>query len=125
MDDNFIGNKKYLKTQLLPALIRWHKDKKGLPLYTEASVNLADDRELMDMMVEAGFDMVFIGIETPDEISLAECNKNQNKNRDLIQSVRIIQRAACRCKGALSSDSTATPFPSSSVRSILSRKAGS
>ncbi|HPA15651.1 MAG TPA: B12-binding domain-containing radical SAM protein [Desulfobacterales bacterium] len=99
VDDNFIGNKKYLKTQLLPALIRWHKDKKGLPLYTEASVNLADDRELMDMMVEAGFDMVFIGIETPDEISLAECNKNQNKNRDLIQSVRIIQRAGLQVQG--------------------------
>jgi radical SAM superfamily enzyme YgiQ (UPF0313 family) len=99
VDDNFIGNKKYLKTQLLPALIEWQKDKKGLPLYTEASVNLADDQELMDMMVEAGFDMVFIGIETPDEVGLTECNKSQNKNRDLIQSVRIIQKAGLQVQG--------------------------
>ncbi|MCK4729001.1 MAG: radical SAM protein, partial [Desulfobacterales bacterium] len=80
VDDNFIGNKRYLKTQLLPALIEWQKDKKGIPFFTEASVNLADDESLMEMMVEAGFDTVFIGIETPDEKSLAECNKKQNKN---------------------------------------------
>jgi len=99
VDDNFIGNKKYLKTQLLPLLIKWQKNKKGLPLYTEASINLADDEPLMDMMVEAGFDMVFIGIETPDEGSLAECNKRQNKNRNLIESVQIIQRTGLQVQG--------------------------
>ncbi len=93
VDDNFIGNKRYLKKELLPALIDWRKGKKGVPLNTEASVNLADDGELMEMMVQAGFDTVFIGIETPDEGSLAECNKKQNKNRDLVQSVKTIQRA--------------------------------
>ncbi len=93
VDDNFIGNKRYLKTQLLPALIQWRKGKKGIPLNTEASVNLADDAELMAMMVQAGFDTVFIGLETPDEESLAECNKKQNRNRDLAESVRTIQRA--------------------------------
>ncbi|MCF8061613.1 MAG: B12-binding domain-containing radical SAM protein, partial [Deltaproteobacteria bacterium] len=78
VDDNFIGNKRYLKETLLPALIEWRKGKRGIPFNTEASVNLADDEELMKMMVEAGFDSVFIGIETPDEESLAECNKRQN-----------------------------------------------
>ncbi len=92
VDDNFIGNKRYLMDELLPALIKWHKDKKGISFYTQASVNLADNEPLMEMMVEAGFDSVFIGIETPDEKSLAECNKKQNKNRDLIKSVKRIQR---------------------------------
>ena len=99
VDDNFIGNKKYLKTQLLPALIEWQKGKKGLPLYTEASINLADDEELMEMMVEAGFDMVFIGIETPDEKSLTECNKRQNRRRDLVESVRKIQKTGLQVQG--------------------------
>ncbi len=99
VDDNFIGNKKYLKTQLLPALIKWQKGKTGIPFNTQASVNLADDEPLMEMMVEAGFDAVFIGIETPDEESLAECNKKQNKNRDLVESVKLIQRAGLQVQG--------------------------
>jgi radical SAM superfamily enzyme YgiQ (UPF0313 family) len=99
VDDNFIGNKNYLKTQLLPRLIEWQKDKRGIPLNTEASINLADDRMLMDMMVEAGFDTVFIGIETPDETSLTECNKTQNKNRDLAENVRLIQKAGLQVQG--------------------------
>lgn len=99
VDDNFIGNKRYLKTQLLPALVEWRKDKKGVRFNTEASVNLADDKQLMEMMVQAGFDTVFIGIETPDEGGLAECNKKQNKNRDLIESVKRIQRAGLQVQG--------------------------
>ena len=98
-DDNFIGNKKYLKTQLLPALIKWQKGKTGIPFNTQASLNLADDEPLMEMMVEAGFDAVFIGIETPDEEGLAECNKNQNKNRDLVESVKLIQRVGLQVQG--------------------------
>jgi radical SAM superfamily enzyme YgiQ (UPF0313 family) len=93
VDDNLIGNKRELKTELLPALIEWRKGKIGLPFNTEVSINLADDEELMRLMVEAGFDTVFIGIETPDEDSLAECSKNQNKNRDLVENVKRIQRA--------------------------------
>ncbi len=92
VDDNFIGNKHHLKTRLLPALIEWRADKKEMPFNTEASIDLADDEELMAMMVQAGFDAVFIGIETPDETSLSECNKKQNKNRDLLNSVRKIQK---------------------------------
>ena len=99
VDDNFISNKRYLKTQLLPALIEWRKDKKGIPFNTEASVNLADDKLLMEMMVEAGFDAVFIGIETPDEEGLTECNKKQNQNRDLFESVKSIQRAGLQVQG--------------------------
>jgi radical SAM superfamily enzyme YgiQ (UPF0313 family) len=90
VDDNFIGNKHYLKTQLLPALIQWRQDKKGCVYLTEASINLADDDALMDMMVKAGFDSVFIGIESPDENSLTECRKAHNKNRDLLMDVKKI-----------------------------------
>ncbi len=99
VDDNFIGNKRFLKTRLLPALIEWQKDKRGIRFNTEASVNLADDETLMGMMVAAGFDAVFIGIETPDEGSLTECNKNQNKHRDLLESVKLIQRAGLQVQG--------------------------
>ncbi|MGV7229745.1 MAG: B12-binding domain-containing radical SAM protein [Nitrospirales bacterium] len=99
VDDNFIGNKAYLKAHLLPALIQWQKDRKEIPFNTEASVNLADDPALMEMMVKAGFDAVFIGIETPNEESLAECNKQQNKNRNLIESVKLMQRAGLQVTG--------------------------
>ena len=99
VDDNFIGSKSFLKTQLLPALIEWRKYKKGCVFYTEASINLADDPELLAMMARAGFDSVFIGIESPDEGSLTECQKVQNKNRDLLQDVRRIQRAGLQVLG--------------------------
>ncbi|MEJ2586667.1 MAG: DUF4070 domain-containing protein [Deltaproteobacteria bacterium] len=99
VDDNFIGNKHYLKQHLLPQLIQWRSGKKGIRFNTEASLNLADDNELMDMMVLAGFDTVFVGIETPDEGSLAECRKTQNKNRDLVRSVKRIQRAGLQVQG--------------------------
>ncbi|MFZ2630089.1 MAG: B12-binding domain-containing radical SAM protein [Desulfosalsimonadaceae bacterium] len=99
VDDNFIGNKGYLKTHLLPALIEWRKDKKGCVFFTEASINLADDPELLDLMAKAGFDTVFIGIESPDEVSLTECHKTQNKNRDLLESVKIIHRSGLQVMG--------------------------
>jgi radical SAM superfamily enzyme YgiQ (UPF0313 family) len=99
VDDNFIGNKQYLKAQLLPALIEWRKDKKGCVFFTEASINLADDPELLDMMLTAGFDSVFIGIESPDEACLTECHKTQNKNRDLLESVAIIHRSGLQVMG--------------------------
>jgi radical SAM superfamily enzyme YgiQ (UPF0313 family) len=94
VDDNFIGNKAKLKNEVLPAIISW-MEQHGHPftLSTEVSINLADDEELMRLMVRAGFDTVFVGIETPNEESLAECSKVQNRNRDLIESVRKIQRA--------------------------------
>jgi hypothetical protein len=99
VDDNLIGNKKVLKESLLPALIEWRKDKVGMTFHTEVSINLADDEELMRLMVEAGFNMVFIGIETPSEESLAECGKKHNKNRDLIADIKRIQHYGMQVQG--------------------------
>jgi radical SAM superfamily enzyme YgiQ (UPF0313 family) len=99
VDDNFIGNKRYLKVRLLPALIEWRKHKKGCGFFTEASINMADDAELLDLMVKAGFDTVFIGIESPNNESLTECQKIQNTNRNLIKDVKIIQRAGLQVQG--------------------------
>lgn len=93
VDDNLIGNKKSLKNELLPALIKWQKEHVPIPFNTEVSINVADDESLMRMMSEAGFNTVFVGIETPDTDGLAECNKKQNKNRNLVEDVRRIQRA--------------------------------
>jgi radical SAM superfamily enzyme YgiQ (UPF0313 family) len=99
VDDNFIGNKRFVKEELLPALIQWRKDKKGCVFFTESSINLADDEELLSMMVKAGFDSVFIGIESPNEVSLKECQKNQNINRDLLDSVSKINRSGLQVMG--------------------------
>jgi radical SAM superfamily enzyme YgiQ (UPF0313 family) len=94
VDDNFIGNKKEIKYNLLPAMRKWMKmHKYPFEFTTQASVNLADDDELMSLMIETGINATFIGIETPDEISLHNCNKIQNENRDLLQSVKKMQKA--------------------------------
>ncbi len=100
VDDNFIGNKQKLKEDMLPALIAW-RQQMGQPFsfYTEASLNLADDPKLMDMMKEAGFNMVFVGIESPHEESLSECNKYVNRNRDLLESVDTIQQHGLQVQG--------------------------
>lgn len=99
VDDNFICNKNQLKSELLPALIEWRKGKVGMPFNTEVSINLADDVELVRLMVDAGFDTVFVGIETPCEESLAECNKSQNRGRDLVQSVQLLQSSGLQVQG--------------------------
>ncbi|MFC1987266.1 B12-binding domain-containing radical SAM protein [Chloroflexota bacterium] len=100
VDDNFIGNKKKLKAEILPALIEWKKWKKyPFALSTEASINLADDEDLMRLMVAAGFDVVFVGIETPNEESLVECAKYQNQNRDLVASVNKLQEFGLEVQG--------------------------
>lgn len=99
VDDNFIGNKRALKEDLLPALVEWQRGSRAISFYTEASINLADDAELMDLMARAGFDQVFVGIETPDEASLAECNKRQNRKRDLVADVKRMQRAGLEVQG--------------------------
>ena len=93
VDDNFIGKKDILKKELLPAMIQWMETKKHPFCFnTQASINLADDEELMSLMVRAGFNCVFVGIESPDEISLTECNKTQNTGRDLVASIKKIQQ---------------------------------
>jgi radical SAM superfamily enzyme YgiQ (UPF0313 family) len=94
VDDNFIGNKNILKNDLLPAIAKWMKmNRYPFVFTTEASINLSNDEELMRLMVESGFVKVFVGIETPDEQSLSECNKTQNQHRDLLGSVKAIQKA--------------------------------
>jgi radical SAM superfamily enzyme YgiQ (UPF0313 family) len=99
VDDNLIGSSRHLKTELLPALIQWRKGKAGIGFSTQVSINLVDDEELMEMMVKAGFGSVFVGVETPEEESLAECSKKQNMNRDLVEDVRRIQRAGLEVQG--------------------------
>ncbi len=91
VDDNFIGNKKSCK-DILPHVIEWQQNH-GMPFqfYTQASVNLAADESLLDLMGDAGFDSVFLGIETPVEESLIETRKLQNTRFDLLESVQKIQ----------------------------------
>ncbi len=93
-DDNLIGNKKVLKAELLPALIEWRKKyKPGFLFATQLTVNLADDEELMQLLLDAGFRHVFIGIETPDEASLKVAHKNQNLKRNLLETIHAIHEA--------------------------------
>lgn len=100
VDDNFIGNKVRLKKSVLPAMIDW-MEKRRHPFWfiTEASINMADDEELMRLMQQAGFTSVFIGIETPNEDSLQECNKFNNVKRDLLASVKKIQNFGFQVSG--------------------------
>ena len=94
VDDNLIGNKRDAKASLLPALVAWQeRHGRRVPFNAQVSMNLADDEDLLAMMSRAGFDTVFIGIESPDDETLAECNKKQNLRRDLVADVRRVQRA--------------------------------
>jgi radical SAM superfamily enzyme YgiQ (UPF0313 family) len=100
VDDNFIGNKKKLKEEILPAMMEWLKKKKyPFSFDTEVSINLADDEALIRLMTRTGFYNVFVGIESPDDQALKECHKFQNRNRDLIGSVERIQRFGLNVHG--------------------------
>jgi radical SAM superfamily enzyme YgiQ (UPF0313 family) len=100
VDDNFIGNREKLRREILPSIIDWMNERKHpFNLNTEASINLADDDDLMHLMTRAGFDTVFVGIESPNEESLIECRKIPNKNRDLVGSVRKLQNAGLEVQG--------------------------
>ena len=92
VDDNFIGNTTKVKS-LLRSIISWQQARlHRMNFFTEASVNLAEDPELMDLMVQAGFNKVFLGLETPVEEGLKECGKAQNLRRSLSESVATIHR---------------------------------
>ncbi len=99
VDDNFIGNKKRVR-ELLRALTAWReRTHPEVGFLTEASINLADDPELLGLMVAAGFKKVFVGLETPVAESLDECRKVQNSGRDLVEAVRTIQRSGLQVMG--------------------------
>jgi radical SAM superfamily enzyme YgiQ (UPF0313 family) len=99
VDDNFIGNKPAVKS-LLPVMMRWQRSR-GRPFdfYTEASINLADDPQLLADMVDAGFSSVFVGIESPSKKALEEANKFQNLRVDLPEAVDRITRAGIEVMG--------------------------
>jgi radical SAM superfamily enzyme YgiQ (UPF0313 family) len=99
VDDNFIGNKAKVKV-LLQELIAWRK-RRGVKFCftTEASLNLADFPDLMELMVQAGFKKVFVGIESAEEDSLLECAKVQNTRRDMAASIKKIQNAGMEVMG--------------------------
>ncbi len=102
VDDNFIGNKRKLKEEILPALIEWQQNRKyPFPLSSQVSINLADDEDLVRLLVTAGFDRVFVGIESPNEESLVECNKHQNEHRDIVASVKKLQNHGLQVQAGL------------------------
>jgi len=99
VDDNFIGNRPRIRKILL-RMIPWLEER-GHPFTftTEVSIDLADDEELMELMARAGFDAVFVGLETPNEESLRECGKRQNCRRDMLGSVKKLQAAGFQVLG--------------------------
>lgn len=99
VDDNFIGNKARVKEFLREFIASRTPSTRHFRFLTQASLNLADDAELLDLMVRAGFKSVFIGIESPEEASLLECAKVQNSRRDLVESVQKIHRAGMEVMG--------------------------
>jgi radical SAM superfamily enzyme YgiQ (UPF0313 family) len=99
VDDNFIGNKKAIKL-MLPRVIAWMKEHQyPFEMLTEASINIADDDELIYLMTQAGFTDIFIGLETPNEESLKECSKNQNCKRDMTVAIKKLQAAGLQVFG--------------------------
>ncbi|MGV8057742.1 MAG: B12-binding domain-containing radical SAM protein [Smithellaceae bacterium] len=99
VDDNFIGNKKAIKT-MLPRVIAWMQDHQyPFEMLTETSINIADDDELIHLMTRAGFTNIFIGLETPNEESLKECSKNQNCKRNMTAAIKKLQAAGLQVFG--------------------------
>jgi radical SAM superfamily enzyme YgiQ (UPF0313 family) len=99
VDDNFIGHKKRVR-ELLEELVRWRsRTRTSIGFLTEASINLADEDQLLRLMVRSGFRKVFVGLETPIAESLEECRKVQNRKRDLVGAVRTLQRAGLEVMG--------------------------
>lgn len=92
VDDNFIGHRGEV-VKLLKAIRDWQLEHSfPFTFFTEASINLAADDEVLELMADCAFTMVFIGIETPDKHTLASANKQQNVKHDLLESVKIIQK---------------------------------
>lgn len=101
VDDNLIGNRKAARTDLLPALAQWQRrfGRRGCSLSTQATITIADDPALLKLLADAGFDTVFVGIETPSTQGLAECGKVQNQGRDMLRDVKQVQRFGIQVQG--------------------------
>ncbi|HOG82072.1 MAG TPA: radical SAM protein, partial [Smithellaceae bacterium] len=99
VDDNFIANRKAVK-EMLKMLAVWQEEH-GYPymLFTEASIDLAKDDELLDLMTRSGFTSVFVGIESPDSATLRAANKNQNATCDMNRAIEKIQRSGIEVMG--------------------------
>lgn len=99
VDDNFIANRKAVK-EMLRLLADWQQ-KRNYPymLFTEASIDLAKDDELLDLMAKSGFTSVFIGIESPDADTLRATKKNQNASCDMNSAIEKIQRSGIEVMG--------------------------
>src|SRR6516164_7753604 len=90
-DDNFVGNRAYAK-ELLKALARWNaRQRRPLAFYTQASIDMVRDEELLRLLRNANFNEVFIGIESPRKSSLVEMHKTQNEKLDLVDAIHTIQ----------------------------------
>ncbi len=90
-DDNLIGNKNKLKKELLPALIEWRGRNQCAPAFaTQLTITLADDEEMMQLMLEAGFRHILIGIETLDSETLVQMRKKQNTNRNILDNIKLL-----------------------------------
>jgi radical SAM superfamily enzyme YgiQ (UPF0313 family) len=99
VDDNFIGNKKQVK-QLLSIIVDWQKQRNyPFELFTESSMDLASDEELLNLMSAAGFNMVFVGIESPVEETLISTGKKQNVKQGMIKSIKKIQEKGIEVTG--------------------------
>ncbi|MCP4228946.1 MAG: B12-binding domain-containing radical SAM protein [bacterium] len=100
VDDNLIGKRRELKEEVLPAVVEWMENH-GHPFSftTQISIDLSDDDELMDMMYRAGFDVLFVGIETPSDEGLSEAGKPINRNRDMVEAVKRIQSYGFQVQG--------------------------
>ncbi|MEZ4387150.1 MAG: B12-binding domain-containing radical SAM protein [Candidatus Krumholzibacteriia bacterium] len=99
VDDNFVGNKQRCR-EILAAMVEWRRRTGArMTFLTEASVDMARDPELLELMVAAGFKKVFLGLETPSAASLRECRKLQNLRDDLGEAVRTIQAAGLEVMG--------------------------
>jgi len=99
-DDNFIGSRTNAKS-LLRAMALWQHER-GYPFefHTQASIDLAEDDELMELMTQAGFEFICIGLESPIEDSLRECGKRNNLGKDLLKAIRTIQSKGIEAVGS-------------------------
>lgn len=100
VDDNFIGNKTHAK-MLLNRLIRWNKEnRKPFSYFTQVSINLGQDKELIDLLTMARFGDVFIGVESPEEEVLTQTDKFHNARNPIAESIGNIQKEGISVLGS-------------------------